>query len=72
MLIEAKHNEQRDALCEIIWQDNFTPCRSLHASLTPIIFILSIQAFVKKVVQAMLIRSQEYTCIVYSYELIII
>ena len=70
MLIDAKHNEQRDALCEIIWQDNFTPCRSLHASLTPIIFILSIQAFVKKVIQAMLIRSQEY--IVYFYELIII
>ena len=70
MLIDAKHNEQRDALCEIIWQDNFTPCRSLHASLTPIIFILSIQAFVKKVIRAMLIRSQEY--IVYFYELIII
>ena len=70
MLIDAKHNEQRDALCEIIWQDNFTPCRSLHASLTPIIFILSIQAFVKKVIQAMLIRSQEY--IVYFYEWIII
>ena len=69
MLIDAKHNEQRDALCEIIWQDNFTPCRSLHASLTPIIFILSLQAFVKKVIRAMLIRSQEY--IVYLYELII-
>ena len=55
MLIEAKHNEQRDVLCEIIWQDNFTPCRSLHASLTPIIFILSLQAFVKKVIQALII-----------------
>ena len=70
MLIDAKHNEQRDALCEIIWQDNFTPCRSLHASLTPIIFILSIQAFVKKVIRAMLIRSQEY--IVHVDEFIII
>ena len=60
MLIEARHNEQRDALCEIIWQDNFTPCRSLYASLTPIIFILSLQAFVKKVTPAMLIWPQEY------------
>lgn len=70
MLIDAKHNEQRDALCEIIWQDNFTPCRSLHASLTPIIFILSIQAFVKKVIRAMVIRSKEY--IAHFYEWIII
>ena len=70
MLIDAKHNEQRDALCEIIWQDNFTPCRSLHASLTPIIFILSLQAFVKKVIRALLIWSQEYG--VYLYEFIII
>ena len=69
MLIEAKHNEQRDVLCEIIWQDNFTPCRSLHASLTPIIFILSIQAFVKKVIRAMLIRAQEYVRIVCFYEI---
>ena len=69
MLIDAKHNEQRDALCEIIWQDNFTPCRSLHASLTPIIFILSIQAFVKKVIRAMLIRAQKYVRIGCFYQL---